>query len=61
VNRITQRVLKPSAKAYLAPYTSRFRRWLDRWEREPDIGVTAVACMLNILSGGHDMRSTRTL
>jgi uncharacterized protein len=59
VNRITQRMRKLGAKVYLVPHSSGFSRWLDRWEREPGVGVTAVACMLNILSGGYDMRSRR--
>ena len=59
VNRITQRMRKLGAKVYLVPHSSGFSRWLDRWEREPGVGVTAVACMLNILPGGYDMRSRR--
>jgi len=59
VNRITQRMRKLGAKVYMVPHSSGFSRWLDRWEREPGVGVTAVACMLNILSGGYDMRSRR--
>ncbi len=59
VNRITQRMRKLGAKVYLVPHTTGFSRWLDRWEREPGVGVTAVACMLNILPGGYEMRSRR--
>jgi hypothetical protein len=28
-----------------------------RWQREPDTGVTAAACLLNILPGGYEMRA----
>ena len=59
VNRITQRMRKLGASVFLVPHSSGFSRWLDRWEREPGVGVTAVACMLNILPGGYDMRSRR--
>lgn len=59
VNRITQRMRKLGAKVYLVPHTTGFSRWLDRWQREPGVGVTAVPCMLNILPGGYEMRSRR--
>lgn len=57
VNRITQRMRKMGAAVYLIPHTTGFSRWLDRWGREPNVGVVAVACMLNILPGGYEMRS----
>lgn len=59
VNRVTQRMRKLGAKVYLVPHSSGFSRWLDRWKREPGVGVIAVACMLNILPGGFEMRSRR--
>jgi len=55
VNRITRRMRGTGAEVYLVPHSSGFSRWLDRWEREPGVGVTAVACMLNILPGGYEM------
>ncbi|MGA7244111.1 MAG: DUF116 domain-containing protein, partial [Terracidiphilus sp.] len=59
VNHITQHMRKLGATVYLVPHSSGFSRWLARWEREPGVGVTAVACMLNILPGGYNMRSRR--
>ena len=59
VSRITQRMRKLGARVYLVPHSSGFSRWLDRWESEPGVGVIAVACMLNILPGGYEMRSRR--
>ncbi len=52
VNYITRRMRKIGATVYMVPHTTGFSRWLDRWEREPGVGVTAVACLLNILPGG---------
>lgn len=57
VNRITRTLRAHGADVYLVPHSSSFSRWLDRWEREPGVGVTAVACLLNILPGGYEMRS----
>jgi hypothetical protein len=57
VNRITQRMRALGEQVYLVPHASGFSRWLERWQREPDTGVVAVACLLNILPGGYEMRA----
>ena len=44
-------------KVYIVPHATGFSRWLTRWQREPHVGVAAVACMLNILPGGYEMRA----
>lgn len=59
VNYLTRRMRKIGATVYLVPHTTGFSRWLDRWEREPGVGVTAVACLLNIMPGGLEMRERR--
>jgi hypothetical protein len=57
VNRISRRMRGMGVKVYLVPHASGFSRWLDRWQRDKGIGVIAVACMLNILEGGYEMRA----
>ncbi len=57
VNRITRRMRKLGARVYLIPHATGFSRWLERWQRVPDCGVVAVACMLNILPGGYEIRA----
>jgi hypothetical protein len=59
INRITKRMRSLGAAVYLVPHSTGFSRWLERWQREPDTGVTAVACLLNILPGGYEMRARR--
>lgn len=59
VNRITRRMRNLGTSVYLVPHTSGFSRWLDRWQREPGVGVIAVACLLNILPGGYEIRARR--
>jgi hypothetical protein len=59
VNQITQRMKAQNVSVYLVPHNSDFHHWLDRWQREPDMGVTAIACLANIVSGGYEMRSRR--
>jgi uncharacterized protein len=55
VNRITRRMRAEGVAVYMVPHASGFSRWLRRWEKT-DCGVAAVACMLNILPGGYEMR-----
>lgn len=59
VNRVTRRMRELGATVYLVPHSSGFSKWLARWQGNADIGVTAVACLANILSGGYEMRSRR--
>jgi hypothetical protein len=59
INRITSRMRDLGATVYLVPHSTGFSQWLERWQREPETGVVAVACLLNILSGGYEMRARR--
>jgi hypothetical protein len=59
VNRMSRRMRELGATVYLVPHTTGFGRWLDRWQSEPEVGVAAVACLLNILPGGYAMRARR--
>ena len=43
----------------MVPHSSGFSRWLARWQEDPKVGVAAVACMMNILAGGYEMRARR--
>jgi hypothetical protein len=45
------------AAVYLVPHSTGFSRWLERWQGAPEFGVIAVACLLNILPGGYEMRA----
>jgi len=57
VNRITRRMRQQGVDVFIVPHSTGFSRWLERWQREPDCGVTAVACLLNIVPGGLEMRA----
>ncbi|MGC2636967.1 MAG: DUF116 domain-containing protein [Acidobacteriaceae bacterium] len=57
VNRITRRMRAEGARVCLIPHATGLSRWLQRWQGDPDCGVTAVACLLNILPGGYEMRT----
>jgi hypothetical protein len=55
VNRITRELRPYGIAVYMVPHTSGFSRWLARWQQS-GAGVTAVACILNILAGGLEIR-----
>ncbi len=57
VNRLIRRLRTVGTPVYLVPHSSSFSKSLERWQREPDVGVVAVACLLNILPGGYEMRA----
>jgi hypothetical protein len=57
INRITRRMRTERVQVFMVPHSSGFSRWLERWQRDPGVGVAAVACMLNILPGGYEMRA----
>jgi hypothetical protein len=59
INRITRRMRSEGVEVYMVPHATGFSRWLERWQHDPDVGVAAVACMLNILPGGYEMRARR--
>jgi hypothetical protein len=56
VNRIAHRMRDEGVRVFLVPHATGFSHWLERWQREQSVGVAAVACMLNILPGGYEMR-----
>jgi hypothetical protein len=57
INRITQRMGSEGVRVYMVPHATGFSRWLERWQDDSGVGVAAVACMLNILPGGYEMRA----
>jgi uncharacterized protein len=57
VHQVTRRMRSEGIAVYIVPHSSGFSRWLERWQNDPAVGVTAVACMMNILAGGYEMRA----
>ena len=45
-----------SAKIALIPHSSGFSQFLKKWENSESVGLVGVACVLNLLSGGYEMR-----
>ena len=59
IHRITRRMRRQGIEVYMVPHASGFSRWLARWQEDPNVGVAAVACLMNILPGGYEMRARR--
>jgi hypothetical protein len=57
INRITKRMRAEGVQVFMVPHSTGFSRWLERWQNDPTVGVGAVACMMNILAGGYEMRA----
>ena len=55
VNRLTRTMRALGIAVYIVPHTRGFSRWLTRWQ-DAGVGVTALACALNILPAGLEMR-----
>jgi hypothetical protein len=55
INRITRGMSAHGIRVYIVPHSGGFSRWLARWQHV-GVGVTAVACALNIVPGGLEMR-----
>lgn len=57
IHSLMRKCEEGNIELYIVPHTSGFTRWLKKWENTKNTGVTAVACALNIISGGLAMRS----
>ncbi len=45
------------ATTVLIPHSSDFTKYLKRWENSPDTGLVGVACVMNLITGGYEMRN----
>jgi hypothetical protein len=57
INRISKRMRAKGVQVFMVPHSTGFSRWLERWQNDPGVGVAAVACLMNILAGGYEMRA----
>jgi hypothetical protein len=45
------------AKIALIPHSSEFTKYLKRWENNKDVSLVGIACVLNLIGGGYEMRA----
>jgi hypothetical protein len=56
VNQISQRFNTKSTRTVLIPHSSKFSKYLKPWANQNDTGLIGVACVLNLLKGGFEMK-----
>ncbi len=57
VFQLTQTCRQVGAETRLIPHSSRFTEWLQRYQGDKEIGLVGVACVLNLLTGGYEMKN----
>lgn len=56
VNKIRIAALDNKFDVYAIPHSSNFTRTLEVWRDQNHTGVVGVACILNLLTGGYEMK-----
>ena len=56
VNELTLMGKENNYDVYIIPHSSGFTQWLERWQKDKETGLIAVACLLNLVPGGYEMR-----
>lgn len=56
INQLTQLGKQNNFNVFIVPHSSNFTKWLKKWENSEKIGLVAVACLLNLVPGGYEMR-----
>lgn len=57
INSIKKQVKEYECDTYIIPHSSDFSNWLKKWENTTEIGVIGVACPLNLMQGGLELRA----
>jgi hypothetical protein len=56
IGKAAAHLRKHNIKTYLIPHSSDFSKFLKKWESNNEIGLVGVACVLNLLTGGYEMK-----
>jgi uncharacterized protein len=46
-----------NTEVYLISHSSSFSKILGQWENKPEYGLVGVACVLNLITGGYEMKN----
>ena len=57
INKISALGKKEGFDVYIVPHSSSFSAWLTKWSGNDDIGIVAVACPLNLVAGGLEIKN----
>jgi len=56
ISQLTKLGRKNNFDVFIVPHSSNFTKWLKKWENSKRTGLVAVACLLNLVPGGYEMR-----
>jgi uncharacterized protein len=56
IGKVSSEMKKEGITSYLIPHSSDFSRFLVKWKDCPDTSLIGVACILNLITGGYEMK-----
>lgn len=56
VNIISRKYDSPNTRTVLIPHSSKFSKYLKPWANQTETALIGVACVLNLLKGGFEMK-----
>lgn len=56
IGKVAKVLKEQNVTSYLIPHSSEFSKFLVKWKDEKEIGLIGVACVLNLLTGGYEMK-----
>jgi len=56
IGKASSEMKKEGITAYLIPHSSDFSKFLVKWKDCPDTSLIGVACVLNLITGGYEMK-----
>jgi len=56
IGKVSFEMKKQGITSYLIPHSSDFSRFLVKWQNSPDTSLIGVACVLNLITGGYEMK-----
>ena len=57
INKYRKIGIKKGFEVHIIPHSSSFTEWLQKWAVGKNIGVIGVACPLNLITGGLELKS----
>jgi len=57
INQLTSRCKSWGAETRLVPHSSQFSKWLKMYQDNDNVALVGVACVLNLLTGGYEMKN----
>lgn len=56
IGKVASEMKKQGITSYLIPHSSEFSKFLVKWKDCPDTSLIGVACVLNLITGGYEMK-----